>query len=268
MEHAHQLGIQVVLSGQGGDELLCGYRKYLGFYIQHLLRRGRYGKAAQAFIDFWRQGTVLAQFSLSEAKRYFPGSFRPPEIDVSGEALQDFKPLQVGLPSGVTVQDRQMFDLERFSLPVVAQYEDRMSMAWSREVRHPFLDHRLIETFIPLPMEHKLNHGWTKYIFRKALEVYLPKEIVWRKDKQGFINPQSEWLKRELRERTLSYFGEDSLIFTYGIIDRNRLLKKYDYFCRQAPGKGSIWYKDIFNPLALEIWLRRFAKYISKQGKG
>jgi len=55
-----------------------------------------------------------------------------------------------------------------------------------REIRLPFLDYRFVQLLLSLGPELKLRDGWTKWVFRKAMESYLPKSIVWRKDKQGF----------------------------------------------------------------------------------
>ena len=115
---------------------------------------------------------------------------------------------------------------------------------------------------IPLAANLKMQNGWTKYIFRKAMAPWLPGEIAWRKDKQGFVNPQSEWLKSDLREGVLDYFAADSLMFKKGLVDRKRLLQKYDVYCRQSANGGTISFKDIFNPLALEIWLRKYEGYL------
>ena len=76
-------------------------------------------------------------------------------------------------------------------------------MAVAREIRLPFLDYRLVSLLVPLPVEYKLRDGWTKWIFRRAMEPLLPKEIAWRKDKQHFIVPQNEWFRCELREEYL-----------------------------------------------------------------
>lgn len=258
MEQAKHLGITVILSGQGADELLCGYRKYLGFYLQELWRKRRYQEAHRILYEFWKQGTILRQLNYSEAKRYLPAFLRAKEQDISGEALRSYQPLDVGLPNGMSLLERQQLDITRFSVPALTHYEDRMSMAFSREVRLPFLDYRLVEKLLPLAPSHKLRYGWTKYIFRKAMQPMLPPQIVWRKDKQGFVNPQSEWLKTELRQEVLRYFEQDSLMFQHRLIDREQLLKKYEQYCAQPAGKGTIWFKDIFAPLALEIWLRQF----------
>ncbi|MFD0680809.1 MULTISPECIES: asparagine synthase (glutamine-hydrolyzing) [unclassified Paenibacillus] len=263
MKQASEQNIKVILSGQGADELLCGYKKYLGFYIQSLVNQGRYIEAGKTLGSFYKQGTILSQFNIQEAKRYMPQYLKPRELDIRGESLEHYMPKFVGLTSGMTVIERQALDIKHFSIPVLTHYEDRMSMAWSREVRVPFLDYRLIELLNSVPTEFKLKKGWTKYIFRKVMEPMLPPEITWRKDKQGFINPESEWLKKELRIGVLKYFGQESLMFKYGLVNRENLMKKYELYCKQPYSGGNIWFKDIFNPLALEIWLRKFEKHLA-----
>ena len=86
------------------------------------------------------------------------------------------------------------------------RYEDRNSMAFSIESRVPFLDHRLLEYSLSLPDDWKINEGWMKYILRKSAEPFLPKEVVWRKDKKGFVTPQKVWFL-ELKNNLLNYFN-------------------------------------------------------------
>lgn len=263
MKSAKEQGITVVLSGQGADELLCGYRKFLGFYLQELMRQGKYFAGLNILGGFFLNGTVVNQFNWSEAKRYFPAIFRPENGKVFGSAMQAYHSLNVGLTAGATLSERQRLDLTNFSVPALNHFEDRMSMAWSREIRLPFLDPKLIELLIPAPASYKLNKGWTKYALRCAMQPYLPDEIVWRKDKQGFVNPQSEWLKNELRTKiTETYFNEDAHIFKLGIIDRDVLLRIYDQFCSQKASQGRIYFREIFSPLALEIWLRQYRSFV------
>ena len=121
----------------------------------------------------------------------------------------------------------------------------------------------MIEKLIPLRTETKIKSGWTKHVFRKAMEPLMPPDIVWRRDKMGFNNPESEWLKHTLRPTVLEYFGEDSLMFRLNIVNRKHLLSKYEAYCKQPTTGGRIWYKDVFNPLAIEIWLRRFESYLA-----
>jgi len=262
MEKAQELGITVILSGQGADEILCGYKKYLGFYIQCLIREGKFIKAAKVLLSFIKNGSVVNQFNFGEAKRYLPSFLRSEKVDIKGSALKGYERVAVGLKNGQALQSRQGEDLMHFSVPYLTHYEDRMSMAWSREIRLPFLDYRLMELFVNLPSSFKLRDGWTKYVFREAMKADLPDEIVWRKDKQGFVNPQEDWLKNELRPQLLELFNEEALIFKYKLIDRQSLLDAYEIFCSQKTGKGQVWYRDIFQPLALEIWLQEFKDHI------
>ena len=72
MKKALSMGIKVILSGQGADELFCGYKKYLGFYAQDLLRKGKIVEFSNTILSFILKGTILKQFNLSEAIRYLP----------------------------------------------------------------------------------------------------------------------------------------------------------------------------------------------------
>jgi len=263
LQRAREIGITVVLSGQGADELLCGYRKYYMFHLQQLIRERRYVDCATAIARSLKERTILSQLNIREGKRYMPRFLAPREADIGGEAVRGYTRLELRLPRGMTIQERQALDVSRFSVPALLHYEDRMSMASSREIRVPFLDHRMIEKLIPSSMETKIKSGWTKHVFRKAMEPLLPKRITWRRDKMGFDNPESEWLKHKLRPTVLEYFGEDSLMFKLNIVNRRELLRKYEAYCKQPATGGTIWYKDIFNPLAIEVWLRKFERYVA-----
>jgi asparagine synthase (glutamine-hydrolysing) len=257
MEKAKDLGITVIMSGQGADELLCGYKKYLGFYVQWLLRRGNVAAAARVVAGFAFNGTVIPQFRIAEARRYLPSRWGKKRQRVVGDALLDSALQNVGLGRG-TVQERQELDLTRFSVPVLCHFEDRMSMAHSREIRLPFLDVRLIESMLPAPPQYKLRNGWTKYVFREAMAARLPAEIAWRKDKQGFVNPQAHWLRERLRPVVLDLLRPDSLIFAKGLVNRDVLIARYKDFVEQEGERGGVYFREIFSPLALEIWMRQY----------
>lgn len=256
MQRASESGIKVVLSGQGGDELFCGYRKYLGFHFQELMRRGKYVELARNAWQFWRNGVVLQQFNLAEAGRYLS---HKPQNDVLGEAVRGaFEPQDLGLPSEGLAY-RQWLDYRRFSVPYLTHYEDRASMAFAREVRLPFLDYRLVELMLNTPVEAKLHAGWTKYALRRAFADWLPPEIVWRRDKLGFSMPQEEWLRGELKASWLQLLGGDAEVFRRRLLDHDALHEKFERFCAR---QGNIWYREIFAPLALEIWLQEYSEFI------
>ena len=67
---ARDSGVKVLMTGQGADELLSGYRKYLIFYLQYLIRNRKFSRAYNILSQFYKNDTILSQFNLSEAKRY------------------------------------------------------------------------------------------------------------------------------------------------------------------------------------------------------
>jgi asparagine synthase (glutamine-hydrolysing) len=133
MERAKGLGITVILSGQGADELLCGYKKYLGFYAESLLRSGKPLKAAKVLGGFALNRTILPQFRFTEARAYLPAFFSRRRQSVLGEATREFERVRLGVGSG-SLQERQVEDVTRFSIPVLCHSEDRMSMAHSASI--------------------------------------------------------------------------------------------------------------------------------------
>ena len=169
MKRAKELGIAVILSGQGADEIFCGYKKFVGFYLMDLVRQGRVLEAIRVGWTFLRSGALTDQVTMREAKRYLPAGLRAPQPSVLGPALVGYAPEFMGLRSGDGFKDRQIADITRFSIPILTHYEDRMSMAWGREIRNPYLDYRLVEAALALPASTNLAGGWTKRILREAI---------------------------------------------------------------------------------------------------
>ncbi len=256
MKYSKEIGLKVILSGQGADESFCGYKKYLGFYAQNLLRNKKIFKLISLINGFVINRSILNQFKLTEARRYLGLSN---SLNVLGEAMENFFPVDLGLKKNMSLADRQLFDFLKASVPALTHYEDRMSMANGVEIRLPYLDHRLVELALCIPNSFKLQKGWTKYILREAFSNSLPKEIAWRKDKQGFLNPQSEWLKKEWKEKILELISGNSLSSEYGFVNSKKMQKKYKDFCS---GK-QIWHREILSVISFEIWLRKNQEYLN-----
>jgi len=87
---------------------------------------------------------------------------------------------------------------------------DRASMAYSVEVRSPFLDYRIIEFARNLPMNYRYRDGVGKIIVRDLLEQYIPKKI-FNQPKRGFAVPLGDWIKHELKEDFVSELDDDFL---------------------------------------------------------
>lgn len=248
MQSAHSAGITVVLTGQGADEAFCGYRKYPILEIKRLLKAGRIADSTRLASGFFTNGTLLSEFNLTEAKRYLGSSNRSILGEVAAEALD-----LAALGQITSLGERQWLDVSRYSVPYLCHYEDRMSMAWSREVRSPFLDYRVVDMGLRMSAGLKLNCGWTKCALRKAFERDLPASIAWRKDKKGFVNPQDDWLRGPLQTAVRDLMGRtDARVYVAGLVDRKEYLKRFDDYCA---GRGLVWFRDVFAPFALELWM-------------
>lgn len=261
MEQAHKHDIKVVLSGQGADELLGGYQKYYIYYIIQLFKEKQYLTFLKEGFSYLFNSGLIKQFSLKEANRYLP-SFMKKKIkktDVRTSVLQNLDNQVEKLNTFINVQDRQILDLTKYSVPVLTHYEDRMSMAFSREIRLPFLDHRLVELAFSLPNSMKMKDGWTKWIMRKTLIGKLPDDIVWRKDKKGFTTPQEKWFRNELKSEIDMLFNEDLLVEEYGLMEKEKIKQFYQEFLTD----NKIWYKEVFNIISIEIWLRTYSEYLT-----
>jgi len=265
MDAARQQGLKVILSGQGADELLAGYRKYLGFYLHALIGQGRPIAAAVTLLGFVLRRSVVNQFSLSEAKRYLPGRHTNSAAEDNGwlgERLRNVARVELGL-AGRSFNERQALDLNHYSVPDLCHYEDRMSMSHSLEIRLPFLDPRLIDFLLRVPAKFKIHNGWTKYCLRRAMAEHLPPAIAWRKDKQGFSNPEEQWLRDDLADDVRECFSKNSLLHRFGLADSGRLQTRYARFRAGGRSARGIWSRDIFVPFATEVWLRRYREWIA-----
>ena len=125
-------------------------------------------------------------------------------------------------------------------------------MAHSLEVRHPFLDHRLVDFALGLPVERKLQSGWSKYVLRQAFPE-LPTAIRWRKRKQGFTTSEEAWMRGELAPWISQRFSNSGLQ-RLGIIDDRKFLAYYDKFRAGA----QISFTDISRAVIAEAWATKY----------
>ena len=192
---AREEGIKVLLDGQGADEQLAGYRKYILAYLRQLLKSRRFVLAMRQAIAFFGSPEILRTSRLVDGRRYLFGSV--PEFDrLQRGKFHTARPamLQIGNSLGRRLE----VDITRHSLPILLREEDRSTMAFGIESRVPFLDHRLVEWLGTLPADMRLSDGWTKCILRDGLAGVLPELVRRRKSKLGFETPETAWLKGPL----------------------------------------------------------------------
>ncbi len=204
MELAHATGLKVLLDGQGGDETLAGYFRYLPSRLRDLARTGDFA----GFARLW--GPVAGKLGAPTAllhtfEPWLPaalvgelrGRFGQGKDRVLSHALRG---LPTDVPGWPRVERSEVwrhlaFDTLVRQLPSLLRYEDRNSMAFSIETRLPFLDYRLLEFAFALPDDEKLEGATTKAILRRALGDRVPPSVLARRDKMGFETPTDLWFR-------------------------------------------------------------------------
>lgn len=197
-QKARQENCIVMLNGQGSDEVLLGYERYFTstFDFKNPLKQLKE-------IKNQNQNSRLSLFHTIAYYFYFRSfNIRKARLKkktlVKKEFVKDhlFDAVKRSSASYSNSFDLQKLEVESIQLPHLLRYEDRNSMRHSIETRLPFLDYRLVEMTLSLPLRMKIRNGWTKYILRKAIDKLLPHEIVWRKNKFGFESPDKIWLTK------------------------------------------------------------------------
>lgn len=207
-QSAKENGITVLLDGQGADEVLGGYKKYMHWFLQQLWNTNRslFGKEKKLlkqnqFLEQWNwKNYVAALYPDKAAKSLQQRAFR--EVKQQPDLNQEFVLRYANEATLYKPEVRQLEDILHyhtftFGLEELLRYADRNSMAHSREVRLPFLQHELVEFIFSLPSDLKIKDGFTKWILRKSMNDVLPKNIVWRMGKVGYEPPQQQWMQNK-----------------------------------------------------------------------
>ena len=126
-------------------------------------------------------------------------AFRPNVLNPDFLALAE-KPVYPE-PFQERILNLQYRDLFYTKIPRALRFNDRISMAYSTELREPFLDHRMVEFAFAQPADFKIHKGVQKYLLREILKELAPKELTYA-PKRPLQTPQREWLGDELREFT------------------------------------------------------------------
>jgi asparagine synthase (glutamine-hydrolysing) len=200
MQAARREKIPVLLDGQGGDELFSGYWPSYFLMLKNFYRN-------KNFISIFKHSagtlfggnTELLSQAFSHFSEYRKRDTRALPFSINGrhlERLEGIKTLQWHREAqNLTPCEYRKAEIFKIHLPRLLKWEDRNSMAFSIESRVPFLDVNLVELVLSVNPELNMQKGWTKYLFRKAMDSKLPKDICWRKDKKGFETPQEKWMK-------------------------------------------------------------------------
>lgn len=257
MREARARNIPVLLDGQGGDESLCGYRKFYLFYLRELAHKRRFGTLLVQLLALLKNGD-RGLLRWREGVRYLPAFMqrRMPSLAecLTSAGREAWDASALNLSGGASVNQRQIQDLNRYSLPSLLRYEDRNSMAWSIESRVPFLDYRLVEWLVSLPVETKLAGGRTKALMRDALRGIVPDAILDRRDKMGFVTAQEMWMRGALGAEIEACFTAEDFPL-HGLVSQSLLVHNFKDW-RQ--GRLSRARPDFFRIFILIRWMERF----------
>jgi asparagine synthase (glutamine-hydrolysing) len=217
MREAAAAGVVVLLDGQGADETWGGYPKYVWFAIVEALLRADLRSGARVLRSWRTAGDLprpdpLQMLGLAlpaRARRAAHAGFRNAARWI-GPALRESTLVD---PQGVKtrgplLQQAAVADGRRVILPRLLRYADRNSMAWSRELRLPFLDERVVELGFSSGWRVGLEAGWTKERLRRLAAKRVPDDIAWRRAKTAYDVPDREWLRHpRVEEQQRSSLG-------------------------------------------------------------
>jgi asparagine synthase (glutamine-hydrolysing) len=281
--------VKVALSGDGGDELFCGYSRFnvVNNYWRFLERTPHIIQyISQNILDALPISTIDRGYRVLMLGRKRRAAFRDKIVKVKQMIANNSQPeiyeaaisywykeqLDLILKNGkqnyiepnnisnvfkelgdASIIDKMMcLDFKKYMVDDVLVKVDRASMAVGLEAREPLLDHKLAEYAAKLPLHYKYRNGENKYILKKILFKYLPKSL-FQRPKQGFSVPVDAWLRGPLRPLVNRYLNED-ILREDGIFNAVAVRNAVDCFYE----RGSVSALNIWYLLEFQMWKKQW----------
>lgn len=245
--------VTVALAGDGADEAMAGYRRYkfqaAEERVRGLLPDGLRTTVFGALGDHWpkadwaprplRFKSTLEALGLSGGEAYARAvGVTTPALRhalftvearraLAGHRAEDrYVAAMANAPARDPLDAAQYADLKIWLPGDILAKTDRTSMAVGLEAREPLLDHRLVEFAATLPSSMRLRRGEGKWLMKRSLERFLPRDILYR-PKMGFVTPVSAWFRGQLAWQAAALARSGTLAET-GWFDLPRLARLAD----------------------------------------
>lgn len=232
--------VTVALSGDGADEAFAGYRRHrfqmqgerirglipasireplfgtLGKYYPKADWAPRALRAKSTFLELAGGGGEAYAASVGVTPHSLRQRLFTQEIKgrLGGYRAEDrYVKAMANAPARDALDRAQYADIKYWLPGDILTKTDRMSMAVSLEAREPLLDHRLVEFAARLPVSQRIRGNSGKYLLKKAMEPYLPQDILYRQ-KMGFVTPISAWFRGALAGEATAIAGGSALART------------------------------------------------------
>jgi len=265
---ARKEGVKVMLSGQGADEFLGGYRRYHAEkYLEKIplifrTALSSMGKLLPTYIPgrfnavFRRINKLTTAAGLPQKDRLVSlYTWSTPDwiIDLFNESDtlifgRDLNMLFEKYKSTDILTTMMLVDQKLDLMSLNLSYTDKMSMMVGVEARVPFLDFDLIRVMNAIPANIKIRGHVLKYPLKKTMEPFLPKELIYRQ-KSGFALPIRSWFRR--KNKIIQKYFDVNRIRHQGIFNPHTFQRMCD---EQFSGKYDHT-NSLFSMLCLQIWL-------------
>lgn len=265
--------VDVVLSGDGGDEIFGGYKRYYYYNLikkwQKIPKSLRKNSLLQGMAKILNYENIYRKINLSNLELFW--QFRSqneslvqrilkPEYNQEKEVKDELKRKHFSEEFRNYASDMMRVDIASWLVDESLTKSDKLSMAWGLEQRVPVLDKELVELAFAIPEKfkiHQRNQG--KFIFKEAVKDYLP-DYIYDKPKTGWFAPSAKWLRTGTKDLAYEILSENYNQDTKEFFNFNEIAKVLDNHLAQREYALNI----IWALITFQIWYKLFINDLSR----